>query len=311
MSYQLERGETAPAGIRRIATEQIDEALALLADPHGDLDRVIHNARKCFKRLRAVLRLVRSGLGKTVYRRENALYRDLGRRLSSVRHSAVKLQTLQALVAPHTDRLILDAAAHMRDRLAREHQATVREMRDEQLVAEITTALWKARARIDGWLGDHDDLAVLCSGLGQTYGRGRSRLANARALLDDESLHDWRKEVKYLWYQVRILCPAGENALHDLARLLRKLSGVLGDDHDLAELRCTVVESVHAGSDGDGSDILVGLIDERRANLQPIAWSLSRQVYVQEPTALVGSVVAHYRACRQRPAHQQPVKGRA
>ena len=126
-----------PAGIRRIALEQIDQALAQLTGPGNDPVRAVHNARTCFKRLRAVLRLVRNEIRTDVYRRENALYRDAGRRLSAVWHSAARLRTLDKLVEQCDDRPILDAAAGTREWLAREHRTTVRELLDSQLIAEV------------------------------------------------------------------------------------------------------------------------------------------------------------------------------
>ena len=88
MSYRFRIRETVPAGIRRIALEQIDQALVQLAGSGNDPDRDVRKARTCFKRLRAVLRLVRNEIGTEIYRQENAFYRDAGRRLSAVWHSA-------------------------------------------------------------------------------------------------------------------------------------------------------------------------------------------------------------------------------
>ena len=234
----------------------------------------------------------------------------LGRRLSAVRHCAAKLKTLDKLLEHCSDRSILDAADGMRERLKGERQIAVCEMFDEQLVAEMSAILREARPHVNGWPIDHDGLSALCSGLGHTYRRGCNRLADVRALLDDESLHDWRKEVKYLRYQVRILRPSGSNALGDLARSLHELSDTLGDDHDLAELRGIAVESLQTGSDGDGSHVLLGLIDKRRAELQPAVWSLGQRVYAQDLAAFVGRVVAHWQAWRRPSAHQSFVKGR-
>ena len=293
-----------PAGIKRIALEQIDEALVQLTDPNGDLDGAVHSARRCFKRLRAVLRLVRNEIGETIYGRENALYRGVGRRLSAVRHSAVRLKTLDTLVEHCGDRSILDAVADMREKLASEHQTAVHDTLDEQLTAEITARLRKARPHVDTWPIEHDCFSALYGGLRRVYKRGRNRLADAHAKLNDESLHEWRKQIKYLWYQIRVLRPTGSNALRDLARSLHDLSDTLGDDHDLAELRGIVVDSLHIGSNGDESHILTSLIDQRRAELQPTAWSLGRRVYAQEPAAFVGRVAAHCQVCRQPPVHQ-------
>jgi len=83
--------------------------------------RVLRNARTCFDRLRAVLRLVRNEIGTELYRRENALYRDARRRLSAVWHSAARRRTLDKLVEQCDEPSILGAAAGTREKLAREH----------------------------------------------------------------------------------------------------------------------------------------------------------------------------------------------
>jgi CYTH domain-containing protein len=48
--------------------------------------------------------------------------------------------------------------------------------------------------------------------------------------------HDWRKAVKYLWYQTRLLHAAAPSVLGPLVDQLDGLADALGDDHDLAVL---------------------------------------------------------------------------
>lgn len=73
MPYALEPDEPVPAGVRRIAREQVDRALASLrraARAPDQADPGIHDARKRFKKTRAV---------------QNRAYRDAGRLLADVR----------------------------------------------------------------------------------------------------------------------------------------------------------------------------------------------------------------------------------
>ena len=77
MAYRLIRGEGVPAGVRRIAREQLQAAVAHLRSRTGSRDEQIHEARKCMKRLRALARLVRTELGNEAYRRENACFRGV------------------------------------------------------------------------------------------------------------------------------------------------------------------------------------------------------------------------------------------
>ena len=96
-AYRLGRGEPAGEGLRRIAIGRLDHAEDQLAGD-GDPAEAVHEARKDLKKLRAVLRLLRSRVGKQLYRRENTDFRDTARLLATSRDAQVHLDTLDALV---------------------------------------------------------------------------------------------------------------------------------------------------------------------------------------------------------------------
>ena len=49
-------------------------------------------------------------------------------------------------------------------------------------------------------------------------------------------MHEWRKSVKTLWYQMRLVEPAAPSAIAPVIATLDRLGEALGDDHDLAVL---------------------------------------------------------------------------
>ena len=61
MAFELQMGESVEAGVRRIVDEQLQDALDELrgADPRK-ADAAVHAARKRFKRIRSLVRLVRT-----------------------------------------------------------------------------------------------------------------------------------------------------------------------------------------------------------------------------------------------------------
>ena len=96
MSFELTHREPIPEGIRRIWQEDLQVAVHDLErseNPH----ETVHQCRKTFKRLRALLRLIRFNIEKKAYKRENVFYRDLGRKLSGMRDAQVMLETLDSL----------------------------------------------------------------------------------------------------------------------------------------------------------------------------------------------------------------------
>ena len=62
-TYRLKRSESVDSGVRRIACEQIDEALEHLTQMSAEDSRsAVHEARKNAKKFRGLVRLVRPAL---------------------------------------------------------------------------------------------------------------------------------------------------------------------------------------------------------------------------------------------------------
>src|SRR5436853_4554026 len=87
-----------PADARDVLRQHIGDAMRTLRTPDSLSDEDIHRARKELKRARAHLRLLRSAIGKTAYRRENARLRDVARPLREVRDAQALLKTVDDLI---------------------------------------------------------------------------------------------------------------------------------------------------------------------------------------------------------------------
>src|SRR6202521_2345817 len=92
MSFHLKRKQGIPDGIKRNVKRQVKKALARLHAKENP-DATVYEVRKCFKRIRAALRLVRDELGDTVYRQENILFRDAARSLAAARDVIVLVRS--------------------------------------------------------------------------------------------------------------------------------------------------------------------------------------------------------------------------
>src|SRR3954454_9500537 len=98
MAYRLSLADDPPGELRRCAREQLDNAIEQLVKRRADDPvQAVHDARKSVKKTRSLLPLVRSDLGGSAYRRENAAVREAARRLSDVRDADVLVETVDAL----------------------------------------------------------------------------------------------------------------------------------------------------------------------------------------------------------------------
>ena len=120
----------------------------------------------------------------------------------------------------------------------------------------------------------------------------------ARDESSDANLHEWRKQVKYLWRQLQTLEPIEPAAVGLLVEKAHQLGDWLGDDHDLAFLRDKLRELPARTLGQAARDALNGLIDRRRTALQSQAEDLGRSLYQEKPKGLVRRLRDHWRAWR-------------
>jgi CHAD domain-containing protein len=297
MSYEIEHGEGVSEAIPRIAREQLDSALQALDERIGDEPvTAVHTARKAVKKERSLLRLARTAVPTKQRRAENGALRDAARILSDARDAEVMVQTLDQISERFAGQLPESGFAAVREALERQRDAERSRLIDSAQVPEAARKLTEARHRIDGWRLRRGGWRALEAGLERSYRRGRSTMRAARRRRSLEALHGWRKRVKDLWHQERLLAPVGGPAIRGQAKDLHRLSDLLGDDHDLGVLGHRLTDdSLPAAADVDG---IVGLIEHRRDELQAEAFTLGERIYAEKPAAFVSRLRRSWRAGR-------------
>lgn len=284
MSYRLRTDETLTDGVRRVVHEQTDRAVAQLNSRPEGVDAAIHDARKRFKKIRGVLRLVRDEIGPDVYHRENAFYRDAGRRLAPARDSVVMIETLDALVERFDRPNPMPRFDRLRARLVARHGQALRQLVDKAATLEaVTASLELAQVRISRWPILRDEAAAFGAGLRRVYKRGRKAMAAAYDEPSVENFHEWRKRGKYLWYHMRLLSDAWPGPLQALATELHQLTNYQGDDHDLAVLSQLIRDEPALLEPGHAQRTLLDMIDRRQTELQGAARALGQRIYYEKP----------------------------
>jgi CHAD domain-containing protein len=297
MAFQLTAGEPPAEGIQRIVRKELKKALDQLTSPAGDKQlEVVHDVRKRFKKVRAVLRLVRDEIGPRVYQRENLYFRDAGRPLTEVRDAQALVETLDKL-AKHFGQVDAPAVAGVR-RALQAHLDEVRRrvLEEEGAFARLAEVVREARDRVWQWGLVRAGWSTLGRGLKRVYQAGYRARAEAAFRPTAENLHEWRKQVKYLWHQLQILEPVRTEEMKTLADHAHELADYLGDDHDLVVLGQTLQEDPVRYRDRAAVANLLDLVERRRGELQQEAYFLGRQVYGTRPRALVKRLKGYWRA---------------
>lgn len=299
MGFQLQLEEGVGSGIRRVVAERIEAARTELARPAAERHEGVHEARKRFKEIRAVLRLVREPLGKR-YAQENTWFRDAGRRLAAAREAQALLETWDKLEAANPRRLGSPAMRRCRERLeARLARVSAAELEDSAAIEQVRDDLLQAAERLAAWpLPEGGGFRLLAPGWERVYRQGRQRLKAAYRQASDEAFHEWRKRIKDHWYHTKLLQPVWVDEMQVRRSALKALSDRVGDDHDLAMLRATLAAEPELFGAAATRRSIDAMATERQQALRAQARGLGLCLYAERPGPHMKRLQAYWRTWR-------------
>ncbi len=237
----------------------------------------LHAARKGLKKVRAVLRLLREPLSQRIFRRENSRLREAARALSPRRDAEVLAKTLARFQHSHGRTVGKEAVVKL-NRLGLQN---CRRAFEVHMDARDPQALLAAvHRRVKRWPLGKLGWPDLCRGLEHSYRRSRKALRTSAHTRADADLHEWRKRVKDLWYELRVVFPHCSGDLKCMTKKLQLLGDQLGDDHDLVMLAAAADS---AGLSPQQFQSVHDWIAAHRSRLQVAAFGLGRHVFAEKP----------------------------
>ncbi len=296
MAYRILEDESVQDGVRRIAHEQIDKAVEEVEDSDLDDHETVHQARKRCKKIRGLVRLVRPEFD--AYSSENTWFRDAARKLSDIRDATTLLECFDALMGRYGDEIDTDAFAPVREPLLERREDVCDDKDADDRLEEFHDAMEDSHDRVDSWTLDEAGFDAIAGGLKKTYKRARKAMAKAYEEPTVESFHEWRKRVKYNRYHTRLLREVWRGVMKPTRDEVKHLSDLLGDDHDLAVLRATLLAEPDRFGKQRDIQALLALIDQRRKELQAWAHPLGERLYAEKPSDYVKRLGRAWQAWR-------------
>ncbi len=232
----------------------------------------VHDVRVSGKRIRAWLRLLRDAMGPEAYRRENAVVRDLGQLLCRRRDNEVLIETLDGLARSGSPAFTAAEVERLKGVLHLDAGAVATELPFTDVMLRVREVLFDAHRRVE-------KLELKHGHPGRTFRRiwmcARTAYRAARARPDTDSLHEWRKQAKYLRYQLDALKDIWPKRVARWAKILKAQAETLGYEHDLAVLAERL-------TDGPQRDEIARL----RGELQAGVLGAARGFYRPKPKAV-------------------------
>jgi hypothetical protein len=276
------------AEARRIANKQLLLAVAgLEAAGESDGDRRIHTARRHVKKVRALIRLVEprleSGAGQTQRR-----LRTASRMLAAIADGEALITTLGALSRRYPG-AIPDATEAELCRALQARRLAGRRISDfKRTLRKVAAELARERARAGTWQIDERGVGAVAPGLRRSVRRGRRAMRRALAHPTTRRYSVWRRRVKSLWFQLRLIEGYTGGQLLGEQRQLERLDGVLGEARNCA-LLCDALVGGALGSRQDAARCL-RVIRRYRTDLRLEAIAVAPLVHGIAPREFVARV---------------------
>ncbi len=307
MSYRLKSGETPSQGLKRIFREETQSALQLCRHPFKQRGITVHETRKHLKKLRAALRLAPKAFGgKDRHAREDRSLSEIAKLVSDLRDAHVRSQTLTRIREDGRGQ----AAAHPFPKIE-ELLAMERESFSAAFAGWRKQAIPKLQAaekRLSDWPLDDTTWKQVCGAVAKSYRRGRDALAQVFKKPSPETFHEWRKEVKQLWYQLRLLQPLNRVVLEKIASDAKTLGELLGLDHDFAFLLARLKKERSDSALQAEHAALQKLIRKRSRKLQRNATELGRRFYAEPPKAFAKRISIFIKDWKSKKKKRRPAK---
>jgi CHAD domain-containing protein len=278
-------GKNTTDNLKRILLFYNDSAADFL-QRRSNIHENIHQARLCFKRIRSLLRLGRNVFGEHIYKELNTFYRDQSRMLSQFRDITALIEISQSFQKSRRSESTRSLLTRFRNGLLKQRKELMAGIEIENAKKQVVDSLVQKKQILDKLhLIDHPS-SDLGKGLQRVYKSGKNLYNATLKETNDHNMHEWRKQVKYMWYQLVILTPLWPGIFNALSKQTQTLSQLLGKHHDLVLFENAIVPMKNETKYRNEIKGLGRSIGRKKRNLESQALKLGAKIYLVSPSQL-------------------------
>lgn len=274
MAFALKPAGSIRRGLIRIVRRQLRRAETHVRGKHPS---GVYEARKDVKKARAIVSLLREAEVPSL-RKDVDRLREAGHVLGALRDADAMITTFDMLRSHFRRRLPEHTYAMLRRRLVTARARASQDARAGRTRSRVGRALRAVRANARDWRVPAIDGRDLAKLLKPGYRRSRKAMRRARGTMRPADLHRWRRRVKTLWYQLRLL----EGRVPSLRRGIRdfkKLETWLGVDHNLTVLQLAIATDREIARRVPGAvGEIVAMCAVEQARLRKKAFAIGRRL---------------------------------
>jgi CHAD domain-containing protein len=283
MAFELDHRKHLDDELTKIVRRQLRDTVRALSEAGEASETVIHEARKSVKKVRAIAALLEQA-GAKLPRKDRKRLKSAASALSRLRDSAAIVESLDRVHRQYPKQLSEETYAVLHRALVQARGRQQAQAEHHDVVIEAARKLAKTRRSAKTWALPSLGVSELVDVIGDSYRLSRKAMRHARETGQSASVHRWRKELKTLWYQLRLAKPLTTGVAPLIARL-KRLETELGNDHNLVVLGATLRGCSELRSMREELRQVERLAARMRQSLRRQAFGLGRRVQTRKPRA--------------------------
>jgi len=313
VGFSLKPNEPVAKEITKIVLRQFEMADTELTDignPSGDA--AIHKARRRVKKIRALIRLVRPGLG-GAFDPLNKRLRETVRLLAPIADGQGVVDALDKMAEKYREDFSPPVFATIRAGLVEREARADRKAKVERVLQRARATLKTERTRVKDWDLNGGGFRSIADGLETSFRRARRAMIVTVEHPTADNYHTWRRRVKEHWFHVRLIERRCGTRLARYKRRLEALDECLGEYHNFALLHTILSADPFVSRQETARRLRI--IRRYQVELRRRASSIGSRLYNEKPrhfirrvqafwqlTNVLGHHVTPDRTCRRRTA---------
>ena len=292
MPFAFKRKETAQESMSRLLEDCVAKALT---QGKRDTFEAIHCARKQVKKARAVLRLFKHELDRKSLKIWLKALWKAAKVLAPARDAYITSKTFKEVAWSRTAAKTGSHPSGLQTLLKQECRDAMRQFETEDCWKQVMrclriekTSASKLRLKHDGW-------SAIAPGLKRSYRAAKKAGENVLFNPSAENLHEWRKRVKDVWYDVSLLEPIWPEQMSALAGEFERLSELLGNHHDLHVLREIIVKKSVESDFEPEAEKLIPIIDAKQTKGCAEALKLGCRLLHEKPSEFCSRLHSYWK----------------
>lgn len=285
-----------PKEVIRISLVIIDETILEINQNETDNDSLVHDLRKNVKNLRALLKLLRKETGEEFFKKNNFTLRDLNSRSAAIRNYSALIKLIQSISKQNESEAYRETLSLLLLRLQSDFEEVKRVTTYDTLFKYNQTHLEKYKSQLNNLKINETRFVSIKAGITRVYSAGIGSFEIAIENPQEKTLHEWRKNLKDLYYCSLTLTPIWKPVLKSLTKELKVLADMLGELHDFYELTHYIQSLIDNPYDFSN---IYRLIENNQTDLMDSSFQLGKKIFAESSEQFSERIKAYYKSFKK------------